>query len=179
MKPIHLAGILFILLVSFLVWEIIFSTQRYGLPKFDIFKAHPGSCKILEEQFCNKLKIQIVKNSQGQEFTLIVGNLPAGTPIYAPFDGQVSTGKINRPLPSQGYSLNMNNHGVNYNFQGDFKPLKTLAKTGDIIATMTNTGAKILDKSYNFAFNAQRPNKTKTDLVTAEDIERQLFPKAK
>ena len=135
-------------------------------------------CRVLPKELCNQVEVVRFKNAQGQEFTLIVGNLPAGTPIYAPFDGQVSTGKINQPSAFQGFTVNMSDHGVSYNFKGDFRPLTTSAKTGATIATMTDTGAKSLNGTYNFVFDVERPNETKTDLVTAEDVEKQMFPEA-
>jgi len=130
MKPIHLASIVFILLVGFLVWEIIFSTQHYGLPKLNFAsKPTPGKCKVLEEKYCAS-----GKTFQHDNVLYMAFNLPPTTPLFAPKDGLLDKTKDTAPYTGFIAVVRDSSGGTIYrgNIQSDNLVSKNV-KAGDII----------------------------------------------
>lgn len=53
-----------------------------------VFEPKPGSCLILEEKYCKEVKI--IPHPTKENVFLAVANLPLGTPIFSPIDGNFS-----------------------------------------------------------------------------------------
>lgn len=180
MKPIHLASVLFILLVGFLIWEIIFSTQRYGLPKFNLSpQPNVGSCKILEEKYCNDVKL-----IQGA-FQYLAFKLPIGTKIFSPIEGQEKKTKLPAGGTAQGFYVIINNPSdrniESWSFMGDLK-LSNMdtnnTKSGETFATIGNSGIKNFG-DYNLIVGISKFDETQNKKLSASSTIRKLFPELK
>jgi len=183
MKPIRLAGILFILLVGFLVWEVIFSAQRYGLPKFNLTpQPVAGSCKILEEKYCTQGKLVKWKNIEGNDVSFIGFNLSKGVKIFNPVDGYIGKTVLNKSSQLKGSYGSIDDSkdpNIKYGLVGDIKFSNMSSQkvtSGIILGEIDNTGAKNLG-NFNLLISINRFDKIKNKYISAEDILKNYFPK--
>lgn len=50
----------------------------------------PGSCLLLEERYCSGARFLYVNNLRGSKDPILGFNVPAGLPVFAPIDGEIS-----------------------------------------------------------------------------------------
>lgn len=174
MKSIQLAVIGFILLVGFLIWEIIFSTQRYGLPKFNLIsQPKPGSCKLLEQNLCSKGRILNLNNSTYVAFD----QLPDNTLLFSPIDGDRTTARLPSGTGLQGslISISSPDRKLIYSFIGDVKWLDVSnIKTGGIVGSTLNTETKSFEK-YKLLITVAKRNILTGKLEVDRDTLNNLF----
>lgn len=149
-------------------------------------KPQPGSCQILEEQYCVKAEFIERKNSQGQEIRSVGFHLPAGTPLFAPIKGDVAKSEIKQPSIFKGFVAVVRNvqddKNANYIFRGDivFNNMNTVSiEKGEIIGKIGNTGATNFDKKYELVLDISQLDQVANKLISANQVLLQLFPKIK
>ncbi len=111
-------------------------------------KPTPGSCRILEEKYCKKL---VLINFPGSNFKIAAVNLPVGTKVYSPINGESQWGKmpvVKDSYPSRDVSIQFENRlGVikaNFSlsfFDNDNKYFTNSPKSvqeGEIIGTVSD-----------------------------------------
>lgn len=89
-KPIFWVLLFLIILTGTLLFFLYGSPL--ALPKPSFSKHIPGKCLVLEEKYCNQLKI--IDHPNNSDAKLIIIDLPKGVPIFAPTTGFYSKSPI-------------------------------------------------------------------------------------
>jgi|SRR3989344_2841894 len=139
-------------------------------------------CEILEQQYCSQGKILNSENLFGTKIKLLGFHLPEGAPIFAPYNGSLSTGKGNT-FNKDSLNATVSNPDdqsipvftvigdLRYPSSSSFYPVKK----GEIVAYAQNAGITVLgDYNVVITFSIKDPNKG--TLGTDEAILKQLFP---
>lgn len=114
----------------------------------------PGSCKILEEKYCKDLTLI---NFPGSEFKIVAFNLPIGTKVYSPVNGESQWGKM---------------------------PVRAISYHSRTISVPSRERPEIAQYSYNLAFqtadnkyftNIPKTVKEKEIMGTISDIKMEEF----
>lgn len=179
MSSTSIFKIFFVIFLVFALGEIIFTVKNYGLPSIDFFKPRPGSCKILEEKYCLKGKLNFYKINQDTKIEFVSFDLPKGTLIFSPVNGQYTKAQITQPSSFQGLLVGINppDRSVNYNFTGDIELFSTDFHTQEAksFGTIGNSGAKEFG-IYNLIFTmVSQDSKTKKPIQDINGINK-LFP---
>ena len=109
-------------------------------------------CQILSPELCSQAQLIHFKNSSNQTFNLIGADLPTGTPIFSPIDGQISAPtEIKQPSPYKGIlgKISGQPNQPSFFLRGDIKFSNMNSKNvkkGEIIGYIQNTGIKEFDK---------------------------------
>ncbi|OGH35111.1 MAG: hypothetical protein A2958_02455 [Candidatus Levybacteria bacterium RIFCSPLOWO2_01_FULL_38_13] len=141
-----------------------------------------GTCLILEQKYCSQGKILNSENLAGTKIKLLGFHLPEGAPIFAPYNGSLSTGKGNT-FNKDSLNATVSNPDdqsipvftvigdLRYPSSSSFYPVKK----GEIVAYAQNAGITVLgDYNVVITFSIKDPNKG--TLGTDEAILKQLFP---
>ncbi len=139
----------------------------------------PGKCLILEEKYCSQAKVINWTNPAGQKMKLIGLDLPEGTPLFMPIDGQVAKVKMPDDNVWKGVAaiiLDLQDQTLEYHIVGDLKFENMFSlnkKKGEIIGWVQKTGIKNAG-GYNVIFYILRG--TGRETVVAEDELEKMFP---
>lgn len=178
-KSSKLLSWILILLIFLVIGLTIYNFSFIKISFNNYFKPKPGSCLILEEKYCRKVKlISVPWIDKGQ---IAVFNLPKGTIIFAPVDGNFSrTPSYNFPGVTEAYpgaNILISKDGTlseaeyiydfiyfkNEEFVG-----KNKVKKGDKLASISEREITAVG-NYNFIFTVEKyinesgPVKTEID----------------
>ena len=131
-------------------------------------------CQIIPQEYCERAKL-IEFKYQGVDHKLIAFNLPEGTPLYSPKDGQLFTGEFNGE-PFNGPFGSVQDPKNGFSFIGDVNItlLPQAVKKGDQIGTIQNTGITNFGE-YNLIIFTTRANAQGTGPETDEEVLNTLF----